>query len=37
MFAVLMIYLLLTAISDLALRWLERKYSKGILVRPDDG
>ena len=37
MFAVLMIYLLLTAISDLALRWLDRKYSKGIVVRPDDG
>ena len=37
MFAVLMIYLLLTAISDLALRWLDRKYSKGVLVRPDDG
>ncbi len=37
MFAVLMIYLLLTAISDLALRWLDRKYSKGVVVRPDDG
>jgi His/Glu/Gln/Arg/opine family amino acid ABC transporter permease subunit len=37
MFAVLIIYLLMTAISDLALRWLERKYSKGIVVRPDDG
>ena len=37
MFAVLIIYLLMTAISDLALRWLDRKYSKGIVVRPDDG
>jgi histidine transport system permease protein/arginine/ornithine transport system permease protein len=37
MFAVLMIYLLLTAVSDLALRWLDRKYSKGVVVRPDDG
>ena len=36
MFAVLMIYLLLTAISDLVLRWLDRKYSKGI-VRSDNG
>ena len=36
MFAVLMIYLVLTAISDLALRWLDRKYSKGI-VRNEDG
>jgi len=30
MFAVLVIYLILTAISDLALRWLDRKYSKGL-------
>jgi His/Glu/Gln/Arg/opine family amino acid ABC transporter permease subunit len=36
MFAVLMIYLVLTAISDLGLRWLDRKYSKGI-VRSEDG
>jgi len=36
MFAVLMIYLLLTAVSDLGLRWLDRKYSKGI-VRSDHG
>ena len=36
MFAVLMVYLVLTAISDLALRWLDKKYSKGI-VRSDDG
>jgi len=36
MFAVLMIYLVLTAISDLGLRWLDRKYSKGI-VRSDNG
>ncbi len=36
MFAVLMIYLVLTAISDLGLRWLDKKYSKGI-VRSDDG
>ncbi len=36
MFAVLMIYLVLTAISDLGLRWLDKKYSKGI-VRRDDG
>ncbi len=34
MFAVLIIYLILTAISDLGLRWLDRKYSKGI-VRSD--
>jgi His/Glu/Gln/Arg/opine family amino acid ABC transporter permease subunit len=36
MFAVLMIYLVLTAISDAGLRWLDRKYSKGI-VRSDNG
>jgi His/Glu/Gln/Arg/opine family amino acid ABC transporter permease subunit len=36
MFAVLIIYLILTAISDLGLRWLDRKYSKGI-VRSDNG
>jgi His/Glu/Gln/Arg/opine family amino acid ABC transporter permease subunit len=36
MFAVLMIYLVLTAISDLGLRWLDRKYSKGV-VRSDNG
>ena len=36
MFAVLMIYLVLTAISDSGLRWLDRKYSKGI-VRTDNG
>ena len=36
MFAVLVIYLILTAISDLGLRWLDRKYSKGI-VRSEDG
>ena len=36
MFAVLMIYLVLTAISDLGLRWLDRKYSKG-MVRADNG
>jgi His/Glu/Gln/Arg/opine family amino acid ABC transporter permease subunit len=36
MFAVLMIYLVLTAISDVGLRWLDRKYSKGI-VRTDNG
>lgn len=36
MFAVLMIYLLLTAISDFGLRQLDRKYSKGI-TRSDDG
>jgi len=36
MFAVLMIYLVLTAVSDLGLRWLDRKYSKGI-VRTDHG
>ena len=36
MFAVLMIYLVLTAVSDTGLRWLDRKYSKGI-VRSEDG
>ncbi len=36
MFAVLMIYLVLTAISDVSLRLLDRKYSKGI-VRSDNG
>ncbi len=36
MFAVLMIYLVLTAISDSGLRWLDRRYSKGI-VRSEDG
>jgi His/Glu/Gln/Arg/opine family amino acid ABC transporter permease subunit len=36
MFAVLMIYLVLTAISDVGLRLLDRKYSKGI-VRSDNG
>ena len=36
MFAVLMIYLVLTAVSDLGLRWLDKKYSKG-MVRSDDG
>ncbi len=30
MFAVLMIYLLLTALSDVGLRWLDRKYSVGV-------
>jgi His/Glu/Gln/Arg/opine family amino acid ABC transporter permease subunit len=35
MFAVLVIYLVLTAVSDLGLRWLDRKYSKGI-VRSDN-
>jgi len=36
MFAVLLIYLALTAISDLVLRWLDRKYSKGV-TRTDGG
>jgi His/Glu/Gln/Arg/opine family amino acid ABC transporter permease subunit len=35
MFAVLMIYLVLTAVSDVGLRLLDKKYSKGI-VRSDD-
>jgi His/Glu/Gln/Arg/opine family amino acid ABC transporter permease subunit len=30
MFAVLMIYLTLTAVSDIGLRWMERKYSVGV-------
>jgi histidine transport system permease protein/arginine/ornithine transport system permease protein len=30
MFAVLMIYLALTAVSDVGLRWMERKYSAGV-------
>ncbi|MCP4494046.1 MAG: ABC transporter permease subunit [Gammaproteobacteria bacterium] len=30
MFAVLMIYLLLTAVSDVGLRWLDRKYNVGV-------
>jgi len=30
MFVTLVIYLLLTAVSDLGLRWLERKYSAGV-------
>jgi len=30
MFAVLVIYLILTAISDVGLRWLDRKYSVGV-------
>ena len=36
MFAVLMIYLVLTAVSDAGLRWLDRRYSKGV-VRSDNG
>ena len=36
MFAVLLIYLLLTAISDLGLRALDRRYSKG-MSRTDNG
>ena len=36
MFAVLMIYLVLTAISDAGLRLLDKKYSKG-MVRAEDG
>ncbi len=36
MFAVLIIYLVLTAISDAGLRWLDRRYSKGI-VRAEEG
>lgn len=36
MFAVLLIYLLLTAISDLGLRALDKKYSKG-MARTDNG
>ena len=30
MFAVLLIYLMLTAVSDVGLRWLDRKYSAGV-------
>lgn len=30
MFAVLIIYLILTAVSDVGLRWLDRKYSVGV-------
>ena len=30
MFAVLVIYLILTAVSDVGLRWLDRKYSVGV-------
>ena len=30
MFAVLIIYLILTAISDVGLRWLDRRYSVGV-------
>lgn len=30
MFAVLVIYLIITALSDLALRWVDRKYSAGV-------
>ena len=30
MFAVLLIYLVLTAVSDVGLRWLDRKYSAGV-------
>ncbi len=30
MFAVLVIYLILTAISDVGLRWIDRKYSAGV-------
>lgn len=30
MFAVLIIYLMITAISDVGLRWMERKYSAGV-------
>lgn len=30
MFAVLVIYLVLTALSDVALRWVDRKYSAGV-------
>ena len=36
MFAVLMIYLALTAISNLGLNWLDRRYSRG-MVRGEDG
>ena len=30
MFAVLIIYLIMTAISDVGLRWVDRKYSVGV-------
>ena len=30
MFAVLVIYLIITAISDVGLRWMDRKYSVGV-------
>jgi histidine transport system permease protein/arginine/ornithine transport system permease protein len=30
MFAVLVIYLILTAFSDVGLRWLDRRYSAGV-------
>ena len=36
MFAVLMIYLVLTAVSDTGLRWLDKRYSRGI-VRTGNG
>lgn len=36
MFAVLMIYLVLTAVSDVGLRWLDKRYSRGI-VRTGNG
>jgi histidine transport system permease protein/arginine/ornithine transport system permease protein len=30
MFAVLVIYLIITAVSDAALRWVDRRYSAGV-------
>ena len=30
MFAVLIIYLILTAVSDAGLRWVDRRYSAGV-------
>jgi len=30
MFAVLLIYLVLTAFSEVGLRWLDRRYSAGV-------
>jgi len=30
MFAVLVIYLIMTAVSDAFLRWIDRKYSAGV-------
>ncbi len=36
MFAVLIIYLILTAISDIGLRALDKKYSKGIVRSTDE-